>query len=177
MAKEQAFLSNGSMADGIAFARELFLDNFEYLMGTVHVWVWRHGANGVEVLLQKRSMVKKSHPGMLDISAAGHIDVGETSLQTAKRETQEEIGLVVDEKKLDFVMRIRKSNVANVIATVYLYEVTVEFTPVFHDGEVEACQWVGVRELAGMLANPEEYSFANHGKGYFTVLLDRLYGL
>ncbi len=57
---------------------------------SVHVWIVndRH-----EVLLQLRAPQKKSFPNKWDISVAGHVSAGETPLQAAKREFQEELGI------------------------------------------------------------------------------------
>ena len=50
---------------------------------TAHIWIMN---NKKELLLQKRSATKKSHPNCWDISGAGHIKAGETVLERAKRE-------------------------------------------------------------------------------------------
>lgn len=174
MAKEQAFLANGEVAVNVAFERRDLIDHPDFLVGTVHVWVWRRGVSGAEVFVQKRSSHKTVKPGMLDISAAGHIDTGESALSAAIRETKEEIGLTMQEDEIEFAFRLRKTNVANCIATVYLYEVGHSFEPTFDDGEVEAVSWFPIDELKGMLHEPEAHNFSNHGKGYFTLLFERL---
>jgi 16S rRNA (adenine1518-N6/adenine1519-N6)-dimethyltransferase len=46
-----------------------------------------------ELLLQKRSHLKDSCPELWDSSAAGHLDVGESYVDCAGRELQEELGL------------------------------------------------------------------------------------
>ncbi|MGB4768558.1 MAG: NUDIX domain-containing protein [Candidatus Saccharimonas sp.] len=175
MAKEQAFLPSGIAAEGISFERIDFGTRKDYLMGTVHVWIWRRrGENGIEILLQQRSLSKKSHPGMLDISVAGHIDEGETDLQTVCREAKEEVGLNVDVSRLEFAFRLRKTNVSNVIATVYLYEVDDSFAPRFDDGEVEDSRWVSIGQFTDMTNSPGAYNLAHHGTGYFQILVERL---
>lgn len=50
-----------------------------------------------ELLLQKRSATKKSHPNFWDISGAGHIRAGETVTEGAIRELKEELGVEVKE--------------------------------------------------------------------------------
>lgn len=60
---------------------------------TSHVWILRKAASGIEVLLQKRSSIKDSHPGCYDISSAGHIPAGQSFLTSALRELQEELGI------------------------------------------------------------------------------------
>lgn len=57
---------------------------------SAHVWIYdRRG----RVLLQKRSPLKDTFPGLWDISVAGHVSAGESPLQGALRELREEIGL------------------------------------------------------------------------------------
>jgi len=174
MAKEQAYYANGAPAQDVALARREFDEHLEYVMQSVQVWVWRRTSEGLEVLIQKRSMEKSSYPGMLDISCAGHIDAGETPLQAAPREFQEELGNVLDIEQLTFMFSIRKTNVPNLIANVYSYEVNYEFSPVFQDGEVDAVYWKSLGELEAMSMNPQKYNLVPHGKGYYTVLIERL---
>lgn len=51
--------------------------------------------NHDRILLQQRSNNKLTNPGKWDVAAAGHVDAGEDAVVTAKRETEEEVGLVV----------------------------------------------------------------------------------
>ncbi len=67
---------------------------------TVHVWMFNEKG---DVLLQKRSGLKESHPGLWDISCAGHISAGETSMGTAIKELNEELGVIVQEKDLELL--------------------------------------------------------------------------
>jgi hydrolase, NUDIX family len=54
---------------------------------TAHVWIVN---DKNELLLQKRSANKKSHPNCWDISGAGHIKAGESVIDGAIRELKEE---------------------------------------------------------------------------------------
>lgn len=47
------------------------------------------------MLLQKRSSIKDSWPDYWDISCAGHIESGHNAIDTAIRELNEELGLVI----------------------------------------------------------------------------------
>ena len=61
-----------------------------------HCWVIGREANGSEfVILQKRGMSQDTFPGKLDISAAGHLEAGET-VRDGVREIEEELGLQVN---------------------------------------------------------------------------------
>ena len=69
----------------------------------VHIWVFNRKG---EVLLQRRAANKDSYPNMLDISCAGHLSAGDTSLEGALRELEEELGLKVvfeDDNKIKFI--------------------------------------------------------------------------
>nr|MDT0663355.1 NUDIX domain-containing protein [Micromonospora sp. DSM 115978] len=57
------------------------------------------GDNGGQLLLQKRADTMRNYPGLLDISAAGHLEAGEPIL-AGLREVQEELGLTVDPAEL-----------------------------------------------------------------------------
>lgn len=46
-----------------------------------------------EVFIQQRSLRKDENPGLWDSSAAGHVDSGETYLDCAHRELEEELGV------------------------------------------------------------------------------------
>lgn len=65
---------------------------------TAHVWFYN--GNG-EILLAQRSASKIIYPSLWDISAAGHVDSGETIENAAIRETSEEIGIKIRESDLE----------------------------------------------------------------------------
>ena len=58
-----------------------------------HCWVIGREADGEQfIILQKRADCKDTYPGKLDISAAGHLEAGE-SVRDGIREIEEELGL------------------------------------------------------------------------------------
>ena len=69
------------------------------------VWIWIINDKG-EILVQKRSALKKNSPNKYDISVAGHVDAGETLLQACVRETKEELGITSSEKDFMFLKEI-----------------------------------------------------------------------
>jgi len=73
-----------------------------------------------EMLLQKRSLNKDVQPGKWDTSVGGHLDPGETYLEAAKREFQEELGVAGVPLTFLYHSRIRNSfeseNVASYLA-------------------------------------------------------------
>ena len=68
---------------------------------TAHLWLARKKDGQIQVLLQKRSANKDSHPGCYDISSAGHIPAGVDYPPSAIRELKEELG--VDGREADLV--------------------------------------------------------------------------
>lgn len=62
---------------------------------TAHVWIFRRHKGQLQVLLQKRSADKDSHPGCYDISSAGHIPAGSEVVPSALRELGEELGVAI----------------------------------------------------------------------------------
>lgn len=62
---------------------------------TFHCWICYRGEDGRDYLvMQKRSATKDTFPNLLDISAAGHYQSGET-MTDGIREVQEELGITV----------------------------------------------------------------------------------
>lgn len=71
---------------------------------SAHIWIIN---NRGEILLQRRSATKESHPNMLDISCAGHLAAGEDSLTGAMRELKEELNLDVEAGELIFIKTLK----------------------------------------------------------------------
>ncbi|KAA3478669.1 nudix hydrolase 3 isoform X1 [Gossypium australe] len=67
----------------------------------VHVWIFAESTQ--ELLLQKRADCKDSWPGLWDISSAGHISAGDSSLITAQRELQEELGVILPKDAFELI--------------------------------------------------------------------------
>jgi isopentenyl-diphosphate delta-isomerase type 1 len=64
-----------------------------------------------QVLLQKRSQNKKMWPNMWDITAGGHVLVGEFGFQAIIRETKEELGIELNKNEMTFLGSSISSNV------------------------------------------------------------------
>ena len=77
---------------------------------TVHIWLIN---DNNEILLQKRSLNKESHPGLWDISCAGHVSSGETSREAALKELYEELGILALEEELEFLFSQKTCSTQN----------------------------------------------------------------
>ncbi|PKQ46520.1 NUDIX hydrolase [Confluentibacter flavum] len=64
---------------------------------TAHIWLYTKKG---EILLAQRSASKSICPLMWDVSVAGHVDAGESIINGAIRECQEEISLTLSESDL-----------------------------------------------------------------------------
>lgn len=77
---------------------------------SAHIWFLN---NQGEILLQKRAAHIESNPDMYDISAAGHLSAGDTPIQGALREVEEELGIKLDEKDLVKIGEVRQTGIKN----------------------------------------------------------------
>ncbi len=115
------------------------------IVGIAVIFVYRHSENGLELLWQKRSNKVDRWPGDYDISAGGHINLGESLVQAAVREVYEEIGASISEDDLRFVT-MRPFN-KNRFAWVYTVDWTGkpdEFQ--FNDEEVSEVKWIPFKD-------------------------------
>lgn len=60
--------------------------------------------NSNQILMQQRSYQKDLEPGKWDVSAAGHISSGESSVEAAIKEVHEELGIEVSSNNLVFFL-------------------------------------------------------------------------
>jgi isopentenyldiphosphate isomerase len=114
----------------------------------VHLVVWNGRG---EILLQRRSMRKDSHPGWWDISMGGHVDPGETYEQAATREVGEELGLI--NVTFEEVAR-RDPTPASGWEFVRIYSCPHEgpFRP--KPDEIDELRWVSLHQVLGEAALP-----------------------
>lgn len=61
------------------------------------------------LLMQQRSHNKDSNPSKWDVSVAGHVSSGQTSIETALREVSEELGIVINEEELKYILTYKNS--------------------------------------------------------------------
>ncbi len=171
----QVYADNGSPVQGDGRDSAAFKDEPSLIMGNAHVWFWKKTETGVDILLQQRSLSKSSKPGWFHISAGGHVNVGESALQAAIRETQEEMGLDVDPDKLHFSFSTRIIGRApNDIVTVYLYELNGDEKFTYLDGEVESYEWRTLDAFKTIIKDSEANNLINQGRLYFDSLVNSL---
>ncbi len=106
------------------------------------------------ILVQKRS-AHISKPLLLDKSVGGHVDEGETYLQAAVREMQEELGLV-DVPLQEIETSVRSGNFFDAI---YKAVIPSDTVLTIDSHEVESVTWMSIQELdVHMNDAPELYT-------------------
>lgn len=140
---------------------------------SVHVWIVTPDGR---VLLQKRASTKKSHPGLWDISAAGHISAGESSLDSALRETEEELGLRLAAEELKLVAQSRIEwalndgrFLENEFHDIYLLRRDVDLSSLrLQASEVDDARLVTLEELRALVVQ-RDASIVPHWREYGTM--------
>lgn len=132
---------------------------------TVHVWIMN---DDKELLLQKRSPIKKSHPNCWDISGAGHVRAGEDVIEGAIRELKEELGIVVSKEELQYIATVKSIKNPKNMEFQYVYFLKCNKKVdeyIFEDNEVSEVKYVYYEKLEqmvkdrvkGLLIHEEEY--------------------
>lgn len=171
----QIYSNNGRPIPGKGATREDFKDNPQLIMGNAHIWFWKKKGNQVEILLQKRALTKSTRPGAYHISAGGHINIGEDSVEAAVRETKEEMGIDLESTKLHYVCSTRiVGRAANDIVTVFLYQLQGDEEFTYIDGEVDSYEWRPLDEFKSIVTKADAHNLVNQGMLYFHTLIDAL---
>ncbi|CAH9142453.1 unnamed protein product [Cuscuta epithymum] len=131
----------------------------------VHVWIYAESTQ--ELLVQCRADSKDSWPGQWDISSAGHISAGDSSLVSAVRELQEELGITLPKDAFELIFVFLQECVINdgtYINNEYndVYLVTMidpipldAFT--LQESEVSAVKYISYQEYRSLLANEDPH--------------------
>ena len=77
--------------------------NIVHKDGDWHKVVQIFVVNDNNIMLQQRSLLKKSDPGKWCASASGHISAGESSMEAAKKEFREELGINLNENEIKLI--------------------------------------------------------------------------
>ncbi|MCJ7772663.1 MAG: NUDIX domain-containing protein [Desulfobacterales bacterium] len=141
---------------------------------SVHIWVLN---DKDELLIQQRSLEKESHPGLWDVSCAGHIQSGDSSLQAALRELKEELGLAIRPGDLEMMFTVESQFILNngtykdnELVDVYLLRKNVNVQALhLQPGEVASAKMISIDDFC-KLAACKDSSFVPHWKAYQNLL-------
>ena len=121
----------------------------------VHVLLFN--AQG-ELFVQKRSATKDTFPSCYDSSASGHVNRGEDYDICARRETQEELGLVVPTAQFYRHFKIEACEQTG-WEFVWVYSVISNKQPQINLAELESGEfWTPEHTRSLMLANPAQFA-------------------
>ena len=167
------------------FTGETALKSEAHKNGWFHptVQIWFYTKNG-EVLIQKRSADKDTHPLLWDVSVAGHIGAGEQMVGAAIREAKEEIGFDIIENDLEKIGVFKSVHKhGNGITDrefqhTFISELKIPLKKLRkQDSEVEALALIPLFRLAeetwGM-ADPKKY--VPHGAEYYKTVIRKIKG-
>lgn len=124
-----------------------------------------------EILIQRRSPLKKQYPNMLSITA-GHIDLNETPINATLREIEEELGIKnVKANELISIGIFKAKNINNYhFKYVYLLKTNKKLEELtMQESEVSELLYIKLEELENMLKIPNnDITFA---KQYYTPII------
>ena len=143
----------------------------------VHCWIISELEGEKWIYFQQRSYKKKDFPGLYDISAAGHLSIGEDPDAAVKRETHEEIGITMEKENLKFIGTIKETMhldnfYNNEICEVYFY--FTENTKFILGPEVEKMIKVTLGEFKKLILNNSKQieALSIDGECKFTINKD-----
>ncbi|XP_023547744.1 nudix hydrolase 3 [Cucurbita pepo subsp. pepo] len=146
----------------------------------VHVWIFAESTQ--ELLIQLRADCKDSWPGLWDISSAGHISAGDSSLVTARRELQEELGVILPKDAFEMIFVFLHETITNCgqfinneFEDVYLVT-TLDPIPLeaftLQESEVSAVKYIHYLEYKSLLANEDPGYVPYDVNGQYGQLFD-----
>jgi len=141
---------------------------------SVHVWVLNDKR---ELLIQRRAFEKENHPGLWDVSCAGHIIAGDSSLQSAVRELEEELGLFVQPEELEQLFSIEshyvlnnETYIDNEWVDVYLLKRNLDANDLaLQAEEVDSVKMIPIEEFRHLVSS-KDTSFVPFWKAYQNLL-------
>lgn len=115
-----------------------------------------------ELLLQRRALTVDNYPGVFSISVLGHINAGECSSTTVKREIEEELGIDASGLKIDFLFSyfsegiLSETYIDRQFNDVYITRAEIDPKLIkFDPSEVSEVKFVPFERFLEMLSDPE----------------------
>jgi isopentenyldiphosphate isomerase len=134
------------------------------------VWIWIINDEG-HVLVQKRARAKKTFSGYWDIPSAGHVDAGESSINGAVRETEEELGIKTKPEDYEYIGEYI-SEITWEIGQIYLLKINLKEEEMHLQAEeVERVKWLSIDEFEKLLFSDQFVSYDNEFKKMSLELL------
>jgi len=145
------------------------LNDGEYHI-VVNVWIKN---NEGQYLIQQRNKLSDENPFKW-AATAGAAVTGDNSLETAIKETHEELGIILDPSKLKFLKRyFVEDNYANFILDVYLIEEDISLKSLTIDElEVKDAKYASMKEIKKQVLQKTfvDYNEITKQIGYFDLI-------
>lgn len=111
-----------------------------------------------KLLVQRRSLNKSTEPGKWDLSAAGHVDSKETSIEAILRETYEEIGIRINQLELKHIdtyictKKLSKNCIINHYSELYIVNKDINLNDInIQESEIDSIKYISKEEFIDML--------------------------
>lgn len=128
-----------------------------------------------EIILQKRSKEKEANPNKWTASASGHLSAGDTDIEGAIRELEEEIGIKATENELKYLFTVKEQHFKedrkiSHISNVYLLFKNIDIKDlVLQKEEVSEVKYVYYKEFEKMLIDKKD-NIVKHDEIYAGIL-------
>ena len=130
-----------------------------------------------EIILQKRSPEKQTNPNKWTASASGHLSSGDSDIEGALRELEEEIGVKATEDELQYLCTVkyqssdieRNLKISHIINVYLLFKNIKIEELVLQDEEVSEAKYVYFKDFEKMI-NTDSEDIVKHNLIYPKVL-------
>ncbi|WP_010179990.1 NUDIX hydrolase [Aquimarina agarilytica] len=143
------------------------------------VQIWIYTPDG-KILIQKRAKNKDTYPNLWDISVAGHLTAGDSPIDAAIREIEEEIGYRVFKDNLIFLKTIKKSKqvsssiIDNEFNYLYIVKLPIIISKLkLQIEEVAEVTLISISDFENQLKNHPNI-FVPHGASYYNFIINTI---
>ncbi len=141
---------------------------------SVHIWFLNSQG---QILFQKRKKDRIAYPSYWDISVSGHISAGQTSIEAAQMETEEEIGLTLPAEAYIYLFTVEqhialnnRTHVDNEFQDVFVVYSDIDISKLkLSEEEVEEVRWIDIGEFERWVKEKEE-TLVPHEEEYKKLL-------
>lgn len=145
---------------------------------SVHIWLYTLKE---EILIQLRHPSKINYPNLWDVSVAGHVSAGESLLNAAVREVQEELGITITSEELQPIgihkseIQHRHDYIDNEFNHIYCCESLSSNTLSLQQEEVSDVKLIPLTTFATELDNPKTAAnYVPYPKSYYELVINEI---